>query len=304
MEAALPLPRRSRKCAAMAQDDAIDASVEVADRPRSFWRRWIVFPFLLIFGLAFLALWLQREDIADDVIGSTLESYGIPATYEVERIGGRRQVLTNIVIGDPARPDLTIERAEVVIRYRFGYPGIAGIRLERPRLYGTFYGGALSFGALDPLIFPEVEPEEPFEFPDMTLALVDARALLESEYGPVGIKAEGSGHLRGGFAGRLAATAPELAIGACEASGTTLYGAIGIDAERPRSRARCGSPRSIAARARCGSPRRRSTPASGSTATSRASRPRSPARCATPASPRVRPRRSGSMPRRRSAAAC
>ena len=216
----------------MAQDDAIDAPEAVAARPRSFWRRWIVFPFLLILALVILALWVQREDIANDVIGSTLESYGIPATYEIERIGGRRQVLTNIVVGDPARPDLTVERAEVVIRYRFGYPGIASVRLVRPRLYGTLYSGKLSFGTLDPLLFPE-GPEEPFEFPDMRLALVDGRALLESDYGPVGFKAEGSGHLRGGFEGRLAATAPELAFGECEASGTTLYGTIGIDAERP-----------------------------------------------------------------------
>ena len=181
----------------MAQDDAIDALPQAPARPRSFWRRWIVFPFLLIFGLAFLALWLQREEIADDVIGDTLDSYDIPATYEVEQIGGRRQILRNIVVGDPAQPDLTVERAEVVIRYRFGLPGIASVRLVRPRLYGTYRDGELSFGALDPLIFPEEEPDEPFEFPDMRLVLVDGRALLESEYGPVGIKAEGSGHLRG-----------------------------------------------------------------------------------------------------------
>jgi hypothetical protein len=216
----------------MAQDDAIDAPAEIAGRPRSFWRRWIVYPLLLILGLAFLALWLQRERIAGDVLGSTLDSYGIPATYEIERIGTRRQVVTNIVVGDPARPDLTVERAEIVIRYRFGLPAIASVRLVRPRLYGTLYGGKLSFGALDPLLFPE-GPAQPFEFPDMRLALIDGRALLESDYGPVGIKAEGSGHLRGGFAGRLAATGPDLALGACEASGATLYGTIRIDAERP-----------------------------------------------------------------------
>jgi hypothetical protein len=216
----------------MAQDDAIDAPAEIAGRPRSFWRRWIIYPLLLILGLAFLALWLQRERIAGDVLGSTLESYGVPATYEIERIGGRRQVVSNIVVGDPARPDLTVERAEIVIRYRFGLPAISSVRLIRPRLYGTLYGGKLSFGALDPLLFPE-GPKEPFEFPDMRLALVDGRALLESDYGPVGFKAEGSGHLRSGFAGRLAATAPELAFGECEARGTTLYGTVEIDAERP-----------------------------------------------------------------------
>ena len=160
----------------MAQDDAIDAPAEIAGRPRSFWRRWIIFPLLLILGLAFLALWIQRERIAGDVLGSTLESYGVPATYEIERIGGRRQVVSNIVVGDPARPDLTVERAEIVIRYRFGLPAIASVRLIRPRLYGTLYGGKLSFGALDPLLFPEDRPQRPFEFPDMRLDLVDGRA--------------------------------------------------------------------------------------------------------------------------------
>ena len=53
----------------MAQDDAIDAPAEIAGRPRSFWRRWIIFPFLLILALVILALWVQREDIANDVIG-------------------------------------------------------------------------------------------------------------------------------------------------------------------------------------------------------------------------------------------
>jgi hypothetical protein len=217
----------------MVQDDAIDAPAETAGRPSSFWRRWIVFPLLLILGLAFAALWVQRERIAGDVLGSTLESYGVPATYEIERIGGRRQVVSNIVVGDPARPDLTVERAEIIIRYRFGLPAISSVRLIRPRLYGTLYGGKLSFGALDPLLFPEDRPEKPFEFPDMRLALVDGRALLESDYGPVGFKAEGSGHLRGGFAGRLAAAAPELALGECAVSGATLYGTVKIDAERP-----------------------------------------------------------------------
>jgi hypothetical protein len=39
--------------------------------------------------------------------------------------------------------------------------------------------------------------------------------------------------LRGGFAGELAASAPELALGGCDIAGATLFGKIGIDAERP-----------------------------------------------------------------------
>ena len=67
----------------------------------------------LVVGLAFAILWTQRERIADNVIGRELKSRGIPATYRVERIGARRQVLADIVIGDPRHPDLTVKRAEV-----------------------------------------------------------------------------------------------------------------------------------------------------------------------------------------------
>jgi hypothetical protein len=215
----------------MAQEAVSDTTPVAAGQPRSFWRRWILVPLLVILGLALLALWLQRERIADDVIGSELEARGIEATYEVERIGGRLQVLRNIVIGDPERPSLTIERAEVTLRYRFGWPEIDRIRLTSPRLYGTWLDGDLSFGALDPLLVSE--EEKAFEFPDYTLDIYDGRALLETDYGPVGIRLAGEGHLRGGFAGELAATAPELTLGECELAGTTLFGAVGIDAERP-----------------------------------------------------------------------
>ncbi len=84
-----------------------------------------------------------------------LADAGVPATYEIEQIGPSRQILRNIVVGDPARPDLTVERAEVVIKARFGFPGIAEVRLIRPRLRGSYRGGKLSFGALDPLVFTE-----------------------------------------------------------------------------------------------------------------------------------------------------
>ena len=216
----------------MAEDDATSPDPNTSGSRPSFWRRWVIYPLLLILTLVAAAAWIQRKDIADNLIGATLASDGIAASYEIESIGGQRQVLTNIVIGDPAKPDLTIERAEVVIRYRLGLPGVASMKLVKPRLYGTYYGGKLSFGALDPLVF--TGSKEPFEFPDMTLDLIDGRALLESEYGPVGIKAEGQGHLRGGFAGKLAMSAPHLAGAGCKAAGATLYGKIGIDAERPQ----------------------------------------------------------------------
>lgn len=185
----------------------------------------------LILLAAFLILWANRRDIADDIIASELESRGIAATYEVESIAGRRQVLRNVVVGDPASPDLTIERAEVILRYGFGLPSIAELRLTRPRLHATYLDGKLSFGALDPLVFTGAEG--PFELPDMRLVVADGRGLIESDHGPVGISLKGKGWLRGGFEGELGATAPLLSIEGCELREASLYGKVSVENARP-----------------------------------------------------------------------
>ena len=186
----------------------------------------------LVIALAFAILWTQRERIANNVIGNELASRGIPATYTIERIGARRQVLSNIVVGDPRRPDLTVERAEVQLVYRLGFPGIGKVTLVKPRLYGTYRGGKLSFGSLDPLLFEG--PGREFQLPRLDLALRDGRALLETDYGRVGFKAEGEGRLDDGFKGILAVAAPQLGGFGCSAQRASYYGAVTIAAERPR----------------------------------------------------------------------
>jgi hypothetical protein len=225
------LPGFSRKALAMAEDGENDTTVRVTARRRSSWRRRYVYPLLLILGLAFLAFWVQRKDIADNVIGGYLRSHHVRATYHIDRIGGARQVLSHIVVGDPNKPDLTIERAEVVIRYRLGLPAISRIVLVRPRLYGTYLGGKLSFGEVDRLLY--TGKKQPFELPDYSLELKDGRALIETDYGPVGLKAEGKGYLRDGFAGTVAATAPKLALAGCDLAGVTAYGKLTVESRRP-----------------------------------------------------------------------
>lgn len=215
------------------------ASAPEHESPRRRRRRWrrlwqVLAGFVVVVVIAAIGLWTQRERIADNVIARELNSRGIPATYVVQRIGGRRQVLRDIVVGrDPRRPDLTVERAEVRIRYTLGWPTIGRITLTRPRLYGTYRRGTLTFGTLDPLIFRE-PTEKKFELPDLDLRILDGRALLDSDYGPVGFKAEGAGNLRDGFKGVLAIAAPRLAGYGCSAERASYYGTIAIDGRRPR----------------------------------------------------------------------
>jgi hypothetical protein len=192
---------------------------------------WAALGMLALLAAGVAVVWFNRERFADDFIADQLEAYGVEATYEIERIGGQRQVLRNLVVGDTDRPDLTVERAEVLIRYRFGFPKVAEIRLLRPRLFATYRDGRLSFGELDPLVF--TGEDRPFELPDLTLRVIDGRALIESDYGAVGLKLAGDGYLRDGFAGELAATAPGLAAGGCVAERTTLYGRVSIRGARP-----------------------------------------------------------------------
>ena len=185
---------------------------------------------LLILALA--AAWFSRERIADNLIASELEKRGIPASYRIESIGPREQVLTKLVVGDPKRPDFTAERIVVSIRPRFGFPEIGLVRLVKPRIYGSYLKGKLSFGALDPLIF--TDSEEPFQLPNMDLSVEDGRGLIESDLGTVGVKLDGRGNLRGGFAGQVAAVSNDAMIGGCTGDKVTLFGKLSVAREKPR----------------------------------------------------------------------
>lgn len=196
---------------------------------RWLWLRWRVL-LLIVAAIAAIA-WIGRENIAETLITDYFEAQGIPASYSVEEVGPQNQVLTDIVIGDPDRPDLTIERLELTLTPRLGLPGVARLEVSGPRLYGSYLDGKLSFGSLDPLLF--TGGEEPFAFPDLELVVRDGRGRIASEAGPIGLALSGEGHLRGGFAAELAVLAPQFASGGCVAERASLYGQLGIDAERP-----------------------------------------------------------------------
>lgn len=222
----------------MAQDD--DKPVEESEAPeppappRRRWRRRRIASFgvLGVVLVAFSAVWVMRRDIADNFLAGQLESMGLPARYEVVSIGPAEQVIRNLSIGDPQRPDLTIEEIRVRTRIAWGLPGIGRITLVRPRLYGRVHGGRASFGSLDKVLF--TGRKEPFSMPDYDLRIVDGRGLIESDHGRIGAMLEGEGHLRGGFEGEFAAVAPGLAGGGCETGQASLYGKVSVTSQKPR----------------------------------------------------------------------
>ena len=185
---------------------------------------------VIVLGLG--AVWLTRERIADDIIASQLRSLGLPGTYRIESIGPRRQVLSHVVIGDPRAPDLTIERAEIEIQPRLGFPAIGRITLIGPRLYGTWNDGRISFGSLDKVLFGG-KRQQP-GLPAIDLAIIDGRGRLLGNHGPVGLRVDGAGRLDGGFAGTLAAVAPRLELGGCAGERATLFGKLAVAEGKPR----------------------------------------------------------------------
>ncbi|OYX61372.1 MAG: hypothetical protein B7Y89_13130 [Novosphingobium sp. 32-60-15] len=214
----------------LAETDVSPAPQSVSRRSR--WRT-IGVPALAIVLVAGTGVWLSREYLADRVIAGQIAAYGLPATYEIESIGPDAQVLRNVVVGDPKRPDLTIERVLVAMDYRWGTPTIGSIKLIKPRVYGKYLNGRLSFGSLDKVLFAPKTDDAAHVFPQLNLTVKDGRALLLTDFGKVGLKLDGQGALQDGFTGTLAAVAPTLTGGGCVAQGATLFGKITIREERP-----------------------------------------------------------------------
>ncbi|MFO6447596.1 YdbH domain-containing protein [Erythrobacter sp. NE805] len=183
-------------------------------------------------GLAMLgAAWASRERIAQDVIDDYLAARNVPATYRIVRLSPDEQVIENLVIGDPAAPDLTVKRMVIATGFGWAGPEVRRVRVEGARVYASFRSGSFSLGALDPLVF--TGSKEPPALPAIDLVLKDARALLDSDFGRVGVTLEGAGRLDDGFAGTLAATAPGIGTEGCRAGRATLYGRLTTDEGAP-----------------------------------------------------------------------
>ncbi|GEO00025.1 hypothetical protein NSE01_18570 [Novosphingobium sediminis] len=201
---------------------------------RSGKRRKIALVSAGAFAALAVGLWSAREQIAANLIDRQLAQLGLPGRYRIEGIGADQQVLTNIVIGDPAHPDLTIARVEVRMAYGLLGPRIGQVLLDKPRLYGAYRQGHLSFGALDKLILSNAPSGTAPGLPDLDLRIIDGRALLETDFGRLAAKADGAGNLSGGFKGTLAAIMPGVTAAGCNGDRLSAFGAISVSGGKPR----------------------------------------------------------------------
>ena len=167
----------------------------------------------LLLVAALVALWIVRKPIAERYIDRTLASSGVPARYGIADLGLGRQRLTDVVIGDPAHPDLVADWIETDTRVGFGGASLVGVRAGRLRVRGRLVNGRVSLGAIDRLL--PASSGKPFALPALDLDVEDGRMRLETPYGIVGVALAGRGRLDRGFAGRMALVGAGLAIPGC-----------------------------------------------------------------------------------------
>jgi hypothetical protein len=97
----------------------------------------------------FALVWLQRDRIADHYVQRSLAAKHVRASYRITQVALRTQRIENLVLGDPARPDLVAQSVEVDIGYGLGLPYVANVRVRGARLRGRLDAAGLHLGELD-----------------------------------------------------------------------------------------------------------------------------------------------------------
>ncbi|MEO9635097.1 MAG: YdbH domain-containing protein [Parasphingorhabdus sp.] len=187
---------------------------------------------LVLILLALIVLWISRTTLADNVIQSQLDDMDVAASYDLDDIGLRKQVIRNLVIGDPERPDMTAELVEVGNSLSLGGVGINWIKASGVKLFGRLEKDKLSFGELDK--FTDPEDDSPLALPDIWLDLSDAKLRIDSDYGAIGLTLQGTGELQDGFKGEVAAISKKLVAGGCALTKPTFFGKIAIRDKKPQ----------------------------------------------------------------------
>jgi len=210
-----------------------EATVIVRRGPR--WRRIAMFGALGLVAIVLIAiavLWTERRSLATQYLQSAFEDRGVQASYHLDRVGFRTQQVSNLVIGDPRRPDVTARVAQIQMRVKWnGSFEVYRIVARGVRLRGRMINGKVSWGQIDKLLPPP--SGKPFQLPNFVLDVADSSISLATPFGPIGVALEGNGKLSGGFKGRAAVVSPQLIPGRCAATNLRAYVAVAVVARRP-----------------------------------------------------------------------
>jgi len=215
-------------------EDSIGETIIVQRGTR--WGRvasFVALGLLVLLVVVVVVAWIQRRPIATHYLKSEFERRGVTASYHLDRVGLRTQEVSNLVIGDPKRPDLVARYAHIETRLRWnGSFEVYRIVARGVRLRGRLIHGRVSWGQIDRLMPPP--SNKPFALPDFVLDIRDSSIALATPFGPLGIALEGNGKLSGGFRGVAAVSSPHLVPGRCAADHLHAHLALAVIARRPR----------------------------------------------------------------------
>jgi hypothetical protein len=208
----------------------------------------VILAIALVLLAVLIALWLVRKPIAEGFIDRELAKAGMPAQYDIADLALGGQRLTNVVLGDPAHPDLVADWVETRTGVGLSGPYLKGVRAGKVRLRGRLVDGKVSLGAIDRLL--PTPSGKPFALPALDVSVVDGRMRLETLQGIVGLKLAGSGKLDDGFRGTLAAISERLDLSGCVIDRLAATVKLRIDTAKPTitgpvrvSRLACGTTR-------------------------------------------------------------
>jgi translocation and assembly module TamB len=220
----------------MQMQDAADETQMLDNGPEPFrgrrWKRRIFTGVALLFVILLLIAWWQRNSIADRFVQNELNSRGIRATYQIDQVGFRTQRIRDLIIGDPANPDLTAKLIEVDVALNFSGANLRDVRADGVKIRGRYANGKLSFGELDK--FADPDSKEPFEWPDIGLVVKNAQARIDTPWGVIGAGLQGRGLLRNRFVAGLSLRSPGLAAAGCTAPLVKFDGDLLLEWRQPR----------------------------------------------------------------------
>lgn len=185
-----------------------------------------------VIGAALIGAWAERRPIATGIIDRKLAEWHVPVRYTIADLGLGRQRLTNVVIGDPAHPDLVADW--VAVETRLGWSGarVLAVSAGHVRMRGRLVNGVLTLGEIDKLL--PASSGKPFSLPAIDLAVDDARMRLEAPQGVVGVRVSGHGKLDNGFSGDLAAVSEQLDLNGCRVARLAAVVTISIVDAQPQ----------------------------------------------------------------------
>lgn len=198
----------------------------------AWWKRRIFGGVGVMLALLLLFAWAQRNYIADHFVQNAFVERGIQASYKIDTIGFRTQRIRDLVIGDPARPDLTAKLVEIDMALNFSGAEVRDVRADGVMLRGRYVDGKLSFGALDK--FTDPQSAEPFEWPDIALTITNARARVDTPWGIIDAGLNGSGLLRNRFVSNLSMRSASIAAAGCTAADMKFDGKLMLEWREPR----------------------------------------------------------------------